>query len=219
MIDIIRFSDLYNAPGKDRPIFKVKVDARVYVEGKAKEGKITWTTISVGPFFDWGLVNQFIGFGTLTLSIRRNAELTLFVDLKNKTATLFDGGNHPFHTTTIASICQSVVSVLSNPATTENKPIRVHDFFTTQKDILAILEADLGLFTVEEIAVPKLIEHCNAGLARGEFTEANIWGLLRAHTFGAEGTSSRWPEDDDSALLGLPKRDIKEEVKKVLTTL
>ena len=77
MIDIIRFSDLYNAPGKDRPIFKVKVDARVYVEGKAKEGKITWTTISVGPFFDWGLVNQFIGFGTLTLCIWCDTELTL----------------------------------------------------------------------------------------------------------------------------------------------
>ena len=75
VIDVIRFSDSYSAPGKDRPILNIKVDACVYVEGKAKEGKITWTTISVGPFFDWGLVNQFIGFGTLTLGIGCDAEL------------------------------------------------------------------------------------------------------------------------------------------------
>jgi hypothetical protein len=60
---------LYNAPGKDQPILKVKVDARAYVEGKAKEGKITWTTIAVGPFFDWGLRQPILGCGTLTLAI------------------------------------------------------------------------------------------------------------------------------------------------------
>jgi len=75
--DIQRFSDLYNAPGKDLPIFKVKVDARAYVEGKAKEGKITWTTIAVGGFFDWGLVNDLLGFGMFTLSIKCDTELTV----------------------------------------------------------------------------------------------------------------------------------------------
>ena len=76
MIDVQRFSDLYNAPGKDLPIAKGKVDARTYVEGKAREGKITWSTISVGPFFDWGLVYNFLGFGILTLCIECDAELT-----------------------------------------------------------------------------------------------------------------------------------------------
>ena len=140
-------------------------------------------------------------------------------DLKNKKATIFDGGNHLFHTTTLASIGQSVVGVLSNPAATENKPVRVHDFFVTQKDILAILEAELGPFTEQAIVLSQLVEHCNAGLARGEFTEANVYGLLQAACYGAEGAICRWPEDDDSVLLGLPKRDMKEEVKKVLATL
>ena len=74
MVNVQRFSDLYNSPGKDLPIVKVKVDARAYVEGKATEGKITWTTISVGAFFDWGLVNNFVGFGMLTLRIKDGAE-------------------------------------------------------------------------------------------------------------------------------------------------
>ena len=140
-------------------------------------------------------------------------------DLKNKKATLFDGGNHLFHTTTLASISQSVIGVLSHPSATENKPVRVHDFFVTQKDILAILEAELGPFAKQDIIVPQLVEHCNAGIARGEFTEANVYGLLQAASFGAEGAICRWPENDDSVLLGLPKRDMKEEVKKVLATL
>ena len=220
MIDASRFSDVYNAPGKDLPILKVKVDARAYVEGKAKEGKITWTTISVGPFFDWGLVYNFLGFGMSPLSMQSDVEhANNVIDLKNKGVTLFDGGNHLFHTTTLASIGQSVVGVLSHPTATENKPTRVHDFFVTQKDILAILEAELGPFTVQDVVVTQLIERSNAGIARGEFTEANINGLLQACVYGAEGATCRWSEDDDSVLLGLPKRDIKQEVKKVLATL
>jgi len=195
-------NDLYNAPGKNQKIFQAKHDAFAYVEGKAKEGKITWTTVSNGAFFDWGLVHQFLGF-----------------DLKDKKATIFDGGANLFHTTTLASIGQSVVGVLSHASATENKPVRVHDFFVTQREILAILEAELGPFTIQDVVVPQLVEQCNAGLARGEFTNANIYGLVQAAAFGAEDSSARWPEDDDSALLGLAKRDIKEEVKKVLATL
>lgn len=112
-----------------------------------------------------------------------------------------------------------MVGVLSHPTETENKHLRVHDFFITQKDILAILEAELGPFTVQDVVVPQLMEQCTAGFARGEFNEANIIGLLQANIFGAEGSSCRWPKDDDSSLLGLPKRDIEEEVKKILATL
>jgi hypothetical protein len=108
---------------------------------------------------------------------------------------------------------------LSNASATENKPVRVHDFFVTQRDILAVLEAELGPFTIQDVAVPELVEQCSAGLARGEFTDANIYGLVQASVFGLEGSSARWPEEDDSAFLGLTKRDIKAEIKKVLATL
>ena len=112
-----------------------------------------------------------------------------------------------------------MAGVLSHPSATENKPVRVHDFFVTQRDVLTVLEAELGPFTVQDVSVPLLVEQCNAALARGEVTEANIYGLVQATVFGAEGSSSRWPEDDDSVFLGLPKRDIKVEIKKVLSTL
>ena len=53
----------------------------------------------------------------------------------------------------------------------------------------------------------------------GEFTVANVVGLLQAYAFGAEGSSSRWSEGDDTVPLRLPKRDIKEKVRRVLATL
>jgi len=112
-----------------------------------------------------------------------------------------------------------VVGVLTHSSATENKPVRIHDFFITQRDVLAILEAELGLFTVQDVAVPELAERASAGLARGEVTEANIYALVQAAIFGVEGSSARWPEDDDSAFLGLPKRDLKAEIKRVLATL
>jgi hypothetical protein len=112
-----------------------------------------------------------------------------------------------------------VVGVLSHPAATENKPVRVHDFFVTQKDILAILEAELGPFTVQDIVVTQLIERCNAGIARGEFTEANILGLLQACILERKAPLVAGLRTTTVSFLGLPKRDINDEVKKVLATL
>ena len=112
-----------------------------------------------------------------------------------------------------------MVGVLSQPSATENKTIRIHDFFVTQRDILVILEAELGPFTVQDVPMPQWIEQCSAGLARGELTDVNIYGLVQAAIFCVEGSSSRWPEDDDSVFLALSKRDIKVEIKKVLATL
>jgi len=157
-----------------------------------------------------------------TTTVECATELTtpfFFLDLKAKKATLFDGGANPFHTTTLASVAQSVVGVLTHPSATENKAVRIHDFFITQRDVLSMLEAELGPFTVQDVAVRELADRASAGLACGEVTEANIYALVQTATFGMEGSSACWPEDDDSAFLGLPKRDLKAEIKKVLATL
>lgn len=34
---------------------KPKNDVRNYLQEKASEGKITWSSVSTGPFFDWGV--------------------------------------------------------------------------------------------------------------------------------------------------------------------
>jgi hypothetical protein len=52
-------------------------------------------------------------------------------------------------------------------------------------------------------------------LARGEINEYNIYSMVKAHIWGKE-SSARWGEEDDSVAVGLPKKDLREEIKKVL---
>ena len=69
-----------------------------------------------------------------------------------------------------------------------------HPCSVTQCDILIILEAELGLFPVQDVPVLQWIEQCSAGLACGEFTDTNIYSLIQATIFCVEDSSSCWPE-------------------------
>jgi hypothetical protein len=108
------------------------------------------------------------------------------------------------------------VSVLSTPEKFKNKHLRVSDFQVSQNEILAILEAETGSkFTIQEADAEKLKADGYAGLGRGEFNHTNILGVIRGAIFGQK-SSVRWGRDDDSESLGIPKKDLTEEIKKVL---
>lgn len=49
------FSDLAHEPGKHQAIFTPKHKVNEYLAEKASEGKIEYTVVSNGPFFDWGM--------------------------------------------------------------------------------------------------------------------------------------------------------------------
>jgi hypothetical protein len=142
--------------------------------------------------------------------------LFLGFDLKNKKATLFNGGTQRINTTTLEHVGQTVVSVLSSPDSTKNKHVRVHDFNVSQKEILAILEEETSSkYTVEDVAVDTLAQEAAAKLKAGEVTEANIYAIVKSTIFGS-ASSAAWGEEDDSQALGLPKKDLREEIKKLL---
>jgi hypothetical protein len=145
------------------------------------------------------LTTQFLGF-----------------DIPNRKATIYSGGNAKVNTTTVDSIARAVAAILSDPPTFKNKAVRIHDFFVTQNEILAILEEETGFkFTVKEVDIEELARTASAGLARGEISEYNIYSMVKAHIWGKE-SSSRWGEEDDSVTLGLITKDLREEIKKVL---
>jgi hypothetical protein len=106
--------------------------------------------------------------------------------------------------------------VFSNPSATKNRLVRVHDFYTSQNEILAGLEEVTGKkYEIERADSAKLEETSLAGLQRGEWTEPNIYGLVTAYIFG-KNSSSSWGDSDDSELLGLQKKDLKEEIQRVI---
>lgn len=146
-----------------------------------------------------GLTHQFLGF-----------------DVLNRKATIYNGGDLKFNTTTTGTVGAAVVSVLSDPASSRNQSLRISDFFVTQNEVLAVLEAEIGSkFAVTAVDIDRLKEERSLALTRGEWTLGNIYDVVKACIFGSK-SSARWGEDDDSKTLGLPKKDLKEEIKKAL---
>lgn len=190
-------NDLGREPGSTRPVFSAKLNVIKYLV--EHETQIEHTEIATGPFFDWGLRVKFIGF-----------------DIPGRKAKIYGDGTRKINTTTLDSIAQSVVGVLSNPAPFKNKYVRVHDFYVSQNEIKAALESVTGSpFEVETVDVDALEENTSAGLARGEYTHENIYGLITAYIFGKTSSAS-WGEEDESGAVGLTKKDLQTEIRKVV---
>jgi hypothetical protein len=108
--------------------------------------------------------------------------------------------------------------VLSNPSAFKNKAVRMHDFLVTQKEILAVLEEESGSkYEVEEIDADEMLKQGFEAIERGEFNEGSVYKVVKGSIFGTGESPARWEEDDDSVALGLPKKNLTEEIKKVLS--
>ena len=137
-------------------------------------------------------------------------------DVPNKKATLYSGGNQKINTSTLQTIGASIAALLSNPAPYKNRFIRISDFYVSQNEILAILEAETGSkFAITEEDINKAKEEADRGLAAGEWNEKNIYTVVKGAIFGSNSSAS-WGEVDDTESLGVPKKDLKAEIKKLL---
>ena len=148
--------------------------------------------------FFTGLRNGFTGF-----------------DLKNKTVKLYDDGAQPCMMTTVDSICIAVHSILLHPEETANKALRIHDFFISQRELLTVLESFLGPFEISHISVAEEEKRLIPRIEAGEEDMGVFGARLLTHLFGPDNSAS-WELEDDSKLLGLPHRELKEEVRKVV---
>lgn len=136
-------------------------------------------------------------------------------DLKERKATLYQG-NRKFHTTTIASICSAIIHILREPSKFANKTLHIHDFFITQRDLLAVAESVTGdKFEVTEVSAEEIGKKALEAIKRGEFNQQNSLGVLKMSIFG-EDISARWDENDDSVSLGLGGAKLAEEVGRLV---
>ena len=114
--------------------------------------------------------------------------------------------------TTLDSITSAVLGILRRPGETENKLIRVHDFFLSNREILDVVEKVAGR-TFETYSIP------TEGVAekgRGMMPSEQGVGLQLVAIFWGEARAAVWDEEDESALVGLEKKDVGEVVKNVL---
>jgi len=141
------------------------------------------------------------------------------IDYEKKTATLFDEGTQKFNTTTMASVADALVGILRAPAQFSNKTVFVHDFYTTQREILSIIEEETNpdgtKFSTTSLDLEAMGKRSLEALGRGEYIPQNIFGAIAAAVWGKEGAAD-WDENDDSVATGLVKKDLRVEIKKKL---
>lgn len=112
-------SDTANPLTAQLPVFgdKIAIAQRVQ-EISAQDPAFSYTAVVTGPFFDWGIKNGFL------------------VNLAGPTTPIYDGGNVPVSTTTLAGIGRAVVGVLQKPEETKNRHVYVAEAQFTQNQLL-----------------------------------------------------------------------------------
>lgn len=102
------------------PIFAGKVAVEEYLKEKAKTTELSYTFVYTSAFLDWGIQNNFT------------------IDLTNPTPRIINDGNLPFSSTSLSTIGDAVVGVLTHPEETKNRSVKVQDVQITQNKLLAL---------------------------------------------------------------------------------
>lgn len=140
-------------------------------------------------FLDWGLDHSFL------------------LNWKQGKPEIYDGGNQLFSATTLQSVGQAVVGVLTHPEETKNRQVKVQDVQVSQNKLLSIAKKVDPKRTWEPVAVDiKEVEASVAqSLSKGDYSMGVMFDQIRLSIFG--GNSYGQPfENDDNELLGVSKK-------------
>lgn len=184
------------------PLMAKKKGVRDYLielAGKEREngaGKLTWTTLITGHFFDYGLTTTLLG-----------------IDVPQRKAFLYDGGDIKFSNSTLSFIANAVVRILQKPGETANRVLYVHSVYVTQNELVAALEKVTGekferevQSSEEELAKsrPRMLQ----GDRAAEEEVVCVWGIVATDWKKREGFANE--------LLGLEDEDLETEVRKAM---
>ena len=181
-------SNLLNEKCAALPVFKGKVAVQAAVKKEAASSGMAYTLISTGPFLDWGIQIGFI------------------MNLKEKSITLFDGGDRVFSATSLPTIGKAVVGVLNHLEETKNRAVYVQDTATSLKKLAAMGKKAVGSADWQETVVPidEVLDQAWAELKKEQPNPGVfVYNFIRASILG-EGYGSHF-EKTDNELLGVPE--------------
>ncbi|KAL1606229.1 hypothetical protein SLS60_003631 [Paraconiothyrium brasiliense] len=179
-----------------------KVRVREYLEKLAKEGKITWTALNGGPFFDMWLMKGPAGF-----------------DIKNKQARIYGSGNNPLYWTPLPTIGAAAAAVIRNPSATANRGVFICPFAPgtlTQNTILATLEKVLeSPFSVTHVDVATIHKNAKIALGREEVGKA-MRGFTISNQFYEEDCGNCLEGLTENELLGVKEVSVEEAIRETI---
>lgn len=183
---------------KDYPVlFGDKNAIQDRLEAVRLQGKIDYALVFVGLFLDWGL-DGFV------------------IDLKNKKARLWDGGDRPLSMTTLASTAKAVVGVLEGKVQGKRE-VRVKDINISQKRLYELATEVVGKdgWEVETVSTAETEAVAWEKLKQGNAGLDDIYAFVR-RAATAEQYGQPWKSDeDDSTSLGLSPWS-EDDVKKLI---
>ncbi|MCJ1424704.1 hypothetical protein MMC29_002592 [Sticta canariensis] len=196
-------SDLANPKTGALPVFKFKIEThKALREAAATKPEFTYTLVCTNAFLDWGL------------------QMNILLNWKDSKPKLFDGGKNVFSATTLDTVAQAVVGVLSHPEETKNRFVYVKDIDISQNQLLEIAKkVDPGKTWEEPIHVDtaELEKSSYESLAKGEVTPPVMVAFLVRVIFGPSEYGNRFTKTDNE-LLGV-KGKTEAEVEALLTSL
>ncbi|KAK4694010.1 hypothetical protein P7C71_g3492, partial [Lecanoromycetidae sp. Uapishka_2] len=177
-----------------------KPKVRKYLEEKAAEGKIAWTALNGGPFFDMWLNKGVAGF-----------------NIAARKATIYGAGTNLACWTPLPIVARAAVTMLENPEKILNRPIFISGVRdVTQNNIMAALEAELGVkFEVEHVNVKKIKEEAMKALGRGE-PKLALRGLTLNSQFNEEDGFADFWDKVENETVGVEAVDVREAVREYL---
>lgn len=183
------------------PVFGRKRDSYRAVKEKAEKSGMTYTLIVVGCFLDWCLSTGFAG-----------------VDLKTKTATMFDGGENVVPWTTLEDAGKATAGALLQLEETLNRPVYVHSTYLSQVELLRIVQEVLGEdgWNITSQDMKPLLDQALEDLRTGNISPMTF-GVQIQYCVANKSLAHPW-EIDDNDLVGIrekPSEELRDLVRQL----
>ncbi|RYP76314.1 hypothetical protein DL769_003654 [Monosporascus sp. CRB-8-3] len=173
-----------------------KIKTVDYLEEKSKANPgFTWTGVSSGLFFDWGLVYGSSGFNKST-----------------KTAIIYDSGNEVVQASNLDFIGRAVASILANEDKTANKYLSIGSPNFSQNEVLEVVERETG--EKWEVRKASTADEGKIGLeklSKGDYSAFS--NLLKERIFKDGAGLSVKGDNSANGLLGLQEESLEDTIK------
>lgn len=194
--------DIANPKTGVLPVFghKVMIHKKLR-EAAAAKPDFTYTLVCNNAFLDWGL------------------EMKFLLDWTEGKPTIYDGGNNQFSATTLASIGQSVVGILSHPEETKNRFVYVKDIDISQNQLLEMAKRvdPAKEWQPVHASTADMVKASDESIAKGQINQSVMMVYVFRAMFGPAEYGSRFAKVDNE-LLGI-KGKTEADVEAILKNL
>jgi NmrA-like family len=184
------------------PVFARKGASYNAVKQKAESSGLTYTLIACGPYFDWCLSTGYAG-----------------IQLKEKSATLFNDGNNVIPWTTLEDAGRATAGALLEPEKTRNRPVYVHSTVLSQVQLLDLAKEAIGGaedWKVVSQDMKPLLDQSMEDLRTGNITPMTF-GVQIQYCMADSALAHPW-ERDDNELVGIREKT-PDELRKIIVEL